>query len=110
MEVKNSILEKWKDLIYAAKAYWIDSVPTGMDDATFDSLERKAIEEDGFYVRDYVFQTFLVGDRVENKYIEKIKKTKVEGMTMLQALRNKEAEVGEKIYVDLKYDGSSIAI
>ena len=45
MEVKNSILEKWKDLIYAAKAYWIDSVPTGMDDATFDSLERKAIED-----------------------------------------------------------------
>ena len=110
MEVKNSILEKWKDLIYAAKAYWIDSIPTGMDDATFDSLEKQAIQEDGFSVRDYVFQTFLVGERVENKYIEKIKKTKVEGKTMLQALKDKQEELGEKIYVDLKYDGSSIAI
>ena len=110
MEIKKSILEKWKDLIYAAKAYWIDSIPTGMDDATFDTLERRAIEEDGFYARDYVFQTFLVGDRVENKYIEKIKKTKVEGKTMLQALQDFQKDCGEKIYADLKYDGSSIAI
>ena len=110
MEIKSSILEKWKNLIIAAKAYWIDSIPTGMDDATFDELEKRAIEEDGFSVRDYVFQTYLVGDRAENKYIEKIKKTKVEGISMLQALKNKESEVGEKIYFDLKYDGSSIAI
>lgn len=110
MKVKSSILEKWKDLIYAAKAYWVDSIPTGMDDATFDALERRAIDEDGFSVRDYVFQTFLVGERAENKYIEKIKKTKVEGKSMLQALKEKETEYGEKIYVDLKYDGSSIAI
>ena len=72
MKVKSSILEKWKDLISAAKAYWVDSVPTGMDDATFDTLERRALDEDGFSVRDYVFQTFLVGERAENKYIEKI--------------------------------------
>ena len=110
MEIKKSILEKWKDLIYAAKAYWIDSIPTGMDDATFDSLEKQALQEDGFSVRDYVFQTFLVGDRVENKYIEKIKKTKVDGKTMLQALQDFQTDYGEKIYADLKYDGSSIAI
>lgn len=110
MEIKKSILDKWKDLIYAAKAYWIDSIPTGLDDATYDMLEKQALEEDGFSVRDYVFQTFLVGDRVENKYIEKIKKTKVEGKTMLEALQDFQNEYGEKIYADLKYDGSSIAI
>lgn len=110
MEIKKNILKKWENLIFAAKAYWIDSVPTGMDDATFDALERRAIEEDGFSVRDYVFQTYLVGDRAENKYIEKIKKAKVEGMSMLQALQEVENSAGEKIYADLKYDGSSIAL
>ena len=110
MEIKKNILKKWENLIFAAKAYWIDSVPTGMDDATFDALEKKAIEEDGFSVRDYVFQTYLVGDRAENKYIEKIKKAKVEGISMLQALHEVENSAGEKIYADLKYDGSSIAL
>ena len=32
-------LEKWKDLILACKNYYIDSVPTGMDDAVYDMLE-----------------------------------------------------------------------
>lgn len=106
----SSILEKWAALVYAAKAYWIDSVPTGMDDATFDLMEKQALEKDGFSVRDYVFQTYMQGNRVENKYIEKIKKTKVEGKTMLQALQEKQKELGKKLYADLKYDGSSIAI
>ena len=104
------LVEKWKDLIYAAKAYWIDSVPTGMDDATFDELERRALEEDGFSARDYVFNTYLKGTRTENKYIEKIKKQKVEGMTMLQAIKKKKEELGKDIYVTGKLDGSSIAI
>lgn len=106
----DQILEKWKDLIYACKAYYIDSIPTGMSDSTFDELERKAIVEDKFFVRDYIFQTYLKGVKTENKWIEKIKKTKVEGCTMLEALKNKEKEVGEEIFCDLKYDGSSLAI
>ena len=107
--MEDRILEKWKDLIYAAKAYWIDSVPTGMDDATFDELEKRAIEEDGFYARDYVYDTYLKGTKTKNEYIEKIKKEKVEGRTMLDAILEKEEALG-KLYCDLKYDGSSIAL
>ena len=110
MEENNIILEKWKDLIYAAKAYWIDSIPTGMDDSTFDSLERRALEEDGFSVRDYIFQTYLKGTRTENKYIEKIEKRKVEGMSMLDAIKLREQELGKKLYITGKFDGSSIAV
>ena len=43
-------LEKWKDLILACKNYYIDSVPTGMDDAVYDMLEARAAQEDGFFV------------------------------------------------------------
>ncbi len=110
MEENNIILEKWKSLIYAAKAYWIDSIPTGMDDSTFDSLERRALEEDGFSVRDYIFQTYLKGTRTENKYIEKIEKRKVEGMSMLDAIKLREQELGKKLYITGKFDGSSIAV
>ena len=42
-------LEKWKDLILACKNYYIDSVPTGMDDAVYDMLEARAAQEDGFF-------------------------------------------------------------
>ena len=108
--MEEAILKKWENLIYAAKAYWIDSVSTGMDDATFDELEKRAIDEDGFYVRDYVYNTFLKGTKTKNEYIEKIKKEKVEGKTMLEALEEKEKELGIKLYCDLKYDGSSIAL
>lgn len=104
------LLEKWKDLIYAAKAYWIDSVPTGYTDAEFDEMETRAIAEDGFYVRDYVYNTYLKGTKTKNEYIEKIKKEKVEGKTMLDAILQKEKDLGEKLYCDLKYDGSSIAL
>ena len=107
--MEERILEKWKDLIYAAKAYWIDSIPTGMDDSTFDELEKRAIEEDGFYARDYVYNTYLKGTKTKNEYIEKIKKEKVEGKTMLEAILEKEASLG-KLYCDLKYDGSSVAL
>lgn len=102
-------LEKWKDLILACKNYYIDSVPTGMDDAVYDMLESRAAQEDGFFVRDYVYQTYLKGTKTKNSYIEKIKKKKVEGKTMLDALSEFVNENSGK-YCDLKYDGSSIAI
>lgn len=100
------ILEKWKLLIDACKAYYVDSVPTGMSDSEFDELEARAIKEDNFYARDYVLETFLKGTKAMNSYIEKIKKTKVVGMTMYEALH----KLGEDFYCDLKYDGSSLAI
>lgn len=103
------LLEKWKDLIYAAKAYWIDSVPTGLSDAEFDILEKQALAE-GFSARDYVFETYLKGTRTENKYIEKIDKKKVEGMSMLEAIKHRQKELGIDLYVTGKHDGSSIAI
>lgn len=102
-------LKKWEILIQACKNYYIDSVPTGLTDEEFDFLESEAIK-DGFFARDYVFQTYSKGTKSKNSWIEKIKKKKVEGCSMLEALKSKEKELGKKIYCDLKYDGSSIAI
>ena len=93
-------LEKWKDLILACKNYYIDSVPTGMDDAVYDMLEARAAQEDGFFVRDYVYQTYLKGTKTKNSYIEKIKKKKVEEKTMLSALSEFMNENSRK-YCDL---------
>ena len=70
----DEILNKWNKLITACKNYYIDSIPTGMLDSDYDELERRAAIEDGFYVRDYVFRTFLMGAKTKNSYIEKIKK------------------------------------
>lgn len=111
MEVTINLLNKWKTLIDACKAYYIDSLPTGLSDAEFDELEKRAISEDGFFARDYVFTTFLKGTKTKNSYIEKIKKFKVEGMTMLSAIKKSRDELGVNLlYCTLKYDGSSIAI
>lgn len=110
----SEVLGKWSVLIQAAKNYWIDSLPTGMTDDEFDTLEKRAIVEDKFYVRDYVLTTYLTGTRTQNRYIEKIKKFKVEpGHTMLEAMKLSASELGipyNELYCDLKYDGSSIAI
>lgn len=105
-----AILERWKVLIEACKKYYVDSEPTGFSDAEYDNLERRAIQEDGFSVRDYVFQNFLKGTRGKNSYIEKIKKEKVLGRSMKDAILDFEKTYGDSVYVDLKYDGSSIAI
>ena len=94
MEVTINLLNKWKTLIDACKAYYIDSLPTGLSDAEFDELEKRAISEDGFFARDYVFTTFLKGTKTKNSYIEKIKKFKVEGMTMLNAIKKSRDELG----------------
>ena len=115
MCLKNNVteksLEKWKILIDACKAYYIDSLPTGISDSEYDNMEQRAAMEDGFFVRDYVFQTYTKGAKALNKYIDKIKKKKVENMSMLQALEQKESELGEgNLFYDLKYDGSSIAV
>ena len=114
MCIRNNIteqsLEKWRILIDACKAYYIDSLPTGISDSEYDRLEKQAAQEDGFFVRDYIFQTYTKGSKAKNHYIDKIKKKKVIGTTMLQALEDKQKEVGENLYFDLKYDGSSIAI
>jgi len=105
------IIEKWQILIKACIDYYVNSLPTGLSDAEFDELERRAKEEDNFNARLYVFENYTKGTKVENNYIEKIKKTKVPGdKTMLNAIIDFQAQVGEKIYADLKYDGSSIAI
>lgn len=109
MEVQEQVLRKWSNLIDVAKKYWIDSTPTGISDQEFDYLEAQAIREDGFYVRDYVFQTYLKGTKTLNKYIEKIKKFKVSG-PMYEAFKQSEKELGTSMYYTLKYDGSSIAI
>ena len=108
--VDQSILEKWKVLIDACKAYYIDSTPTGLSDAEFDALEIKAAQEDGFFVRDYIFQTFAKGTRVSNSYIEKFKKYKVENKTVLDTMIDLEKERGESYFYNLKYDGTSLAL
>lgn len=109
MEFQN-LLEKWAVLIEASKSYYVDSKPTGLTDMEYDSLEQRALEEDNFSVRDYIFQTYLKGTKGKNSYIEKIKKEKVLDTTMKEAILSFEKEFGKKIYIDLKYDGTSIAI
>lgn len=104
------ILNKWNRLIIACKNYYVDSIPTGMLDSEYDELEKKAALEDKFYVRDYVFRTFLMGTKTKNSYIERIKKEKVTDKTMLEAISTAESNLGKKLYCDLKYDGSSLAI
>lgn len=109
MEVQEQVLKKWSNLIDAAKKYWITSEPTGISDMEFDLLESNAVKEDGFYVRDYIFQTYLRGSKTKNAYIEKIKKFKVTG-TMFDAFVATEKELGTSLYYTLKYDGCSLAI
>jgi hypothetical protein len=109
MEIQDQVLEKWKGLIDIAVKYWIKSEPTGVSDADYDILEARAVQEDGFFVRDYVFQTYLKGTKTKNSYIEKIKKFKVSG-TMYDAFIESEKELGTSLYYTLKYDGSSIAV
>ena len=83
----NDILEKWSVLIQATKNYYIDSKPTGLSDSEYDELERRALEEDGFEVRAWVFDTFYPkGERAENKRVEKFKKLKVSGL-MLDSIK-----------------------
>ena len=100
MIVSSEILEKWSVLVQAAKNYWIDFKPTGFLDFEFDALEKQALDEDGFEVRAYVFDTFLPkGERAENHRVEKFKKLKINGL-MLDAIRG----YGPDYYYDLKYD------
>lgn len=110
--VTDTIIEKWKNLINACKAYYIDSLPTGMTDSEYDFLENQALHEDGFSVRDYVFQEYLKGTKTKNSYIEKIKKTKVTGSMLDYLIKYVEnLELGtDDVYVNLKHDGSSLAI
>lgn len=108
--VEERVLEKWKVLIEACKAYYIDSQPTGMSDSEFDELEIRAAKEDGFYVRDYIFQTYAKGTRAQNSYIEKFKKIKVTDRSMLDTMKSLELEGGVNYYYNLKYDGTSLAL
>ena len=104
MEVSKEVLEKWSVLIEAAKKYWVTSEPTGMTDAEFDAMEIQAYKEDGFYARDYVLQTYSVGKKTKNQWIDKITKFKIEGSTMLDAMKKSADELGiplrnEDLYV-----------
>ena len=94
MEVSKEVLEKWSVLIEAAKKYWVTSEPTGMTDAEFDAMEIQAYKEDGFYARDYVLQTYSVGKKTKNQWIDKITKFKIEGSTMLDAMKKSADELG----------------
>lgn len=106
----SKILEKWRVLIDACKAYYIDSQPTGIFDAEFDELEIRAAKEDNFFARDYVFQTYSKGTRYTNSYIDKFKKYKVEDKLMFQAMIEFEKAYGETLLYTLKYDGTSLAL
>lgn len=102
------VLNKWRVLIDACVNYYVKSEPTGLSDSEYDELEKRAIIEDNFYVRDYVFENYLKGTRAQNSFIEKFKKEKVNG-SMFEALKKLE-EDGSSYYYNLKYDGCSIAI
>lgn len=102
-----AVEDKYRVLIEACKRYYVDSLPTGLSDDEYDLLEREALE-DGFSVRDYVFDKWMKGKKTMNHYITKFKKKKVVGCTMLEAMQKIDPE--RKLYWNLKYDGSSIAI
>lgn len=106
--MKKDILSKWKVLIDACQAYYIDSKPTGLSDSEFDELEARALAEDNFSARDYVYSK-LPGKKTMNHDIDKISKFKVKS-SMLEGMRVTEKELGTSLYWMLKYDGSSIAI
>ena len=106
---EQELIKKWSNLVEACKRYYVDSLPTGILDSEYDALERQALIEDGFSVRDYVFRTYTVGRRVQNHYITKFGKSKVEGK-MLDAMQAMETKLGKKLYWLPKYDGSSIAV
>lgn len=111
MNYEESVLLKWEKLINACKLYYIDSLPTGLSDSEFDDLEKRAIEEDNFYARDYVFDKYLQGQKTKNKWIEKITKVKVrEDSSMINAISLIQQKSSDTLYCDLKYDGSSLAI
>ena len=50
IEPNEYILNKWKELIEATRKYYISSEETGWSDYYYDSQEKRAKEEDGFYV------------------------------------------------------------
>jgi hypothetical protein len=108
MEISEQLLAKWKVLIDACQAYYIDSVPTGLSDKEFDEMEAKAISEDNFSARDYVYSK-LPGKKTMNHDIDKITKFKVKS-AMLEGMKATEKELGTSLYWLFKYDGSSIAI
>lgn len=108
--VTDVVINKWKILIEACKSYYIDSLPTGMTDSEYDLLEKQAFQEDGFSVRDYVFQVYLKGTKTKNSYIDKIKKLKVTGSMWDYLLEYVQKAGLEDVYVNLKHDGSSLAI
>lgn len=105
MQVTDEIIQKWSNLIGYCKSYYVDCVPTGVQDSVYDDLERRALLEDGFSVRDYVFDTYLKGTKTLNSGIDKIKKSKISG-----EFSSVVSEYGPDVYWTLKYDGSSIAI
>jgi len=107
--MEDAVIKKWSKLIEATVNYYVHSLPTGISDSEWDELERRAVTEDGFYVRDYVFANYLKGTKTKNERIEKIKKIKVTG-SMISAIVDFEKAYGSEIYCDLKYDGSSLAI
>ena len=107
--ISEAVLEKCSNLIEYCKLYYLESKPTGISDSDYDELERQAMKEDGFFVRDYVFDTFLKGARYKNAWIEKIKKAKVSG-SMIGAIREIQGKTDQTLYFDLKYDGSSLAL
>lgn len=94
-------------LIEACKRYYVDSLPTGLSDDEYDALEAEALNE-GFSVRDYVFEKWMKGKKTMNHYITKFKKQKVVGCSMLEAMQK--VDPSHELYWNLKYDGSSIAI
>lgn len=102
-----AVEDKFRTLIEACKRYYVDSLPTGLSDDEYDLLEAQALEE-GFSVRDYVFERWMKGKKTMNHYITKFKKQKVVGCSMLDAMQK--VDPNHELYWNLKYDGSSIAI
>jgi hypothetical protein len=96
--MEETVLRKWRDLIALCKSYYVDSVPTGISDSEYDELERRAVVEDNFYVRDYIFCKYLKGAKTKNNYIERIKKEKVaDDKTMLETLSELESATNNQL-------------
>lgn len=107
IEVSPELLEKHKVGIEAAYNYYVNNMPTGLDDAYYDHLEEEA-RKDGLELRDYVTQS-IQGKRTKNAdYIGKVEKLQVQG-DMVGALYAFVHNNPSVKYITPKYDGSSLA-
>jgi hypothetical protein len=107
MAIDKELLKKHKEVLDAARKYWVENVPTGLTDEEYDKLEKEA-QKDGIEPRNVVTEG---QKRTKNAdYLTKVPKIRVKlGDSMKSTIQKIHDENQGKVYWNLKYDGSSTA-